>query len=290
MVGVVGAGVMGSGVAHSAAQAGFAVILVDLDDSVLAHAREAVVEAARLRRLLGGGGAVAGADEVLGRITFTTDYARLADATFVFEHVPERWEVKRDVFHRLDAICKASAVLASGTSAIPITRIASATGSPQRVLGIHFMNPVPLKNMVELIQGFHTSEEALDAARGILAAMGKTPVLVRDAPGFVTNRVLMVTINEAVFLLQEGVATAEEVDRIFKGCFGHKMGPLETADMIGLDTVLESIEVLRDAFSDSKYRPCPLLRQMVDAGLLGRKSGGGFHTYATQGSACTSKT
>lgn len=278
VVGVIGAGVMGSGVAHVAAQAGHDVILIDLSDAILDAARESIRGAIRLQRLLGGPPPPAG---ILDRIACTTDYARLAAATFVIENVPEIWDVKRAVYERLEGVCPAEAIFASGTSAIPITRIASATKRPPRVLGIHFMNPVALKPMVEMIRGFHTSDETLDAARALLARMGKTPVLVRDAPGFVTNRVLMTAINEAAFLLHEGTASAEDVDRIFKGCFGHKMGPLETADMIGLDTILQSIEVLHESFGDSKYRPCPLLRQMVAAGLLGRKSGRGFHAYAT---------
>jgi 3-hydroxybutyryl-CoA dehydrogenase len=160
-----------------------------------------------------------------------------------------------------------------------VTRLGGLTERPDRVLGIHFMNPVPMKPTVEMIRGFHTSEESLDTARRLLAAMGKDAIVVNDMPGFVSNRVLMLTVNEAAFVVQDGVAPAADVDLLFKKCFGHKMGPLETADLIGLDTILYSIEVLHESYADSKYRPCPLLKKMVDAGLLGRKSGKGFYDY-----------
>jgi 3-hydroxybutyryl-CoA dehydrogenase len=208
----------------------------------------------------------------------------LEEADFLIENVVERWDVKRDLYQRIDSVCPGRTIFAANTSAIPITRIASATRRPAKVLGIHFMNPVPLKRSVEVIRGYHTSEETIDAARGLLARMDKECILVNDSPGFVSNRVLMLTINEAIFLVSERVATPADVDRIFKECFGHKMGPLETADLIGLDTILLSLESLYESFSDSKYRPCPLLKQMVDAGLHGRKSGAGFYPYRAVGS------
>jgi 3-hydroxybutyryl-CoA dehydrogenase len=170
-------------------------------------------------------------------------------------------------------------VFAANTSAIPITRIASVTRRASKVLGIHFMNPVPMKTTVEVIRGYHTSDHTIDLAKTLLEQMGKKGIVVNDSPGFVTNRVLMLTINEAICLLQDRVATAEEIDTIFRDCFGHKMGPLETADLIGLDTILYSIEALYDSFNDSKYRPCPLLKKMVDAGLYGRKNSRGFYNY-----------
>jgi 3-hydroxybutyryl-CoA dehydrogenase len=170
-------------------------------------------------------------------------------------------------------------VFAVNTSAISITRIASVTSRAPQVIGMHFMNPVPLKPMVEVIRGYHTSEQTIDTAKALVAAMDKECIVVNDSPGFVTNRVMMLTINEAIFMVQEQVSSVVEIDRLFKQCFGHKMGPLETADLIGLDTILLSIEVLYESFNDSKYRPCPLLKQMVDAGLYGRKSGRGFYTY-----------
>lgn len=188
-------------------------------------------------------------------------------------------EYKKDVYEKIDAICPKESVFAANTSAIPITRIASITKRNPQVIGLHFMNPVPMKPIVEAIRGYHTSEETVKTAKKLLAQMNKKCILVNDSPGFVSNRVLMLTINEAIFVLQEKIASVSEVDRIFKSCFGHKMGPLETADLIGLDTILFSIEVLYESFNDSKYRPCPLLRKMVDAGLYGCKSGQGFYTY-----------
>jgi 3-hydroxybutyryl-CoA dehydrogenase len=176
-------------------------------------------------------------------------------------------------------VCSPDAVIIANTSAIPITKIASVGRHPERVVGVHFMNPVPAKPLVELIPGFHTSARTVERTRELLASMGKRWVDVKDASGFVSNRVLMLTINEAAYLVYEGVATAEAVDEVFRGCFGHPMGPLETADLIGVDTILYSVEVLYEHYADSKYRPCPLLKQMTNAGLHGRKTGRGFHTY-----------
>ncbi len=278
-VGVVGAGVMGVGVAQNLAQTGHTVILVDISAAALEHAEKAIRENLRLQRLFQRDLPAEEADAVLARITFTTDYQTLARAEFVIENVPEKWPLKRQVYAQLDAICSPDCIFAANTSAIPITRIASATQRPERVIGTHFMNPVPLKPVVEVIRGVHTSDETFEATNRLLAQMGKEGIPVGDAPGFVSNRVLMLTINEAVYLLMEQVASAETVDRIFKTCFGHKMGPLETADLIGLDTVLDSIQVLYNSFRDSKYRPCPLLQKMVDAGFYGQKNGYGFYRY-----------
>jgi 3-hydroxybutyryl-CoA dehydrogenase len=283
-VGVVGAGVMGVGVAQNLAQAEFRVLLIDLTEEILARARQQIKENLRLHTLLKKSGAQSRPGAVIDRITFSTDCRILEEADFLIENVVERWDVKRDLYQRIDSVCPGRTIFAANTSAIPITRIASATRRPAKVLGIHFMNPVPLKRSVEVIRGYHTSEETIDAARGLLARMDKECILVNDSPGFVSYRVLMLTINEAIFLVSERVATPADVDRIFKECFGHKMGPLETADLIGLDTILLSLESLYESFSDSKYRPCPLLKQMVDAGLHGRKSGAGFYPYRAVGS------
>jgi 3-hydroxybutyryl-CoA dehydrogenase len=274
-VGVVGAGVMGVGVAHNLAQYGHEAIVVDLDEAILCRAAEQIRTGNRMARLLGSEAPQADLD----RIRFTTDDRDLAEADFVIENITEKWELKREVYPRLDRLCRPEVVFAANTSAISITRLAGLTDRPDRVLGMHFMNPVPMKPAVEVIRGWHTSEETLDTARALLTGMGKQAIVVADAPGFVSNRVLMLTINEAIYLVQDQVASAAEVDRIFKSCFGHPMGPLETADLIGLDTILQSVEVLHDSFADCKYRPCPLLKQMVDAGLHGRKSGQGFYTY-----------
>jgi 3-hydroxybutyryl-CoA dehydrogenase len=279
LVGVVGAGVMGKGVAQDLAQTRHRVILVDISEEILERARSEIQRSIRFSRMLKKGEGQESADAVMGRIELTTSYERLADVDFVIENATEKWEVKREIYARLDEVCPARCVFAADTSAIPITRLASVTKRPAQVLGIHFMNPVPLKSTVEMIRGYHTSDETLEVAKSLLAGMGKKAVVVNDSPGFVTNRVLMLTINEAIYLVQDQVAPAEDVDVIFRDCFGHKMGPLETADLIGLDTILYSIEVLYESFNDSKYRPCPLLKKMVDAGLHGRKSGRGFYAY-----------
>ncbi|HKQ08672.1 MAG TPA: 3-hydroxyacyl-CoA dehydrogenase NAD-binding domain-containing protein [Blastocatellia bacterium] len=278
-IGVIGAGVMGVGVAQNLAQSGFEVILIDISRQVLDEAKAQIRQNLRLQMLLGKEAAQASSGEVIKRIDFSEELSRLESADYVIENVTEKWEIKRELYKRIEAVCPPPCVFAANTSAIPITRIASATGRADRVIGIHFMNPVPMKKTVEVIRGFHTSDATIATTAHLLAAMGKEWVMVNDAPGFVSNRVLMLTINEAIYLVQDGVATPEAVDQIFRDCFGHKMGPLETADLIGLDTILLSVEVLYESFSDSKYRPCPRLRQMVDAGLLGRKSGKGFYTY-----------
>jgi 3-hydroxybutyryl-CoA dehydrogenase len=283
-VGVVGAGVMGVGVAQALAQTGHRVLLLDRAAEPLERAERELRRNLRLHRLLAPGkdaaaGAQASPDAVLSRICFSTDPARLADVHFVIENVPEKWEIKRELYPRLDAVCAPGVVFAVNTSAISITRVAALTQRPAQVIGIHFMNPVPLKPTAEVIRGFHTSDETVATAKRLLDGMGKKGVVVRDSPGFVSNRVLMLTVNEAIGLVQDGVAEPEEIDRIFRECFGHKMGPLETADLIGLDTILYSIDVLYESFRDSKYRPYPLLQKMVDAGLHGRKSGRGFFVY-----------
>ncbi|MEV5718775.1 3-hydroxyacyl-CoA dehydrogenase NAD-binding domain-containing protein [Amycolatopsis mediterranei] len=274
-VGVVGAGTIGIGVSQAFAAGGIAVTLVDTAPEALAGARRQIAEDVRMARMFR-------ADEPPVRtelITCTTDLAELADAGFVVENVTEKPELKRAVHQRLDEICAPRCVFGVNTSAVPITRVAGFTGRPDRVIGTHFMNPAQLKPMVEVIRGFHTSDETLETTRKLIAAIGKESVVVADSPGFVTNRVLMLTVNEAICLLDEGVATAAEIDLLFVRCFGHRMGPLATADLIGLDTVRYSLDVLLENFNDPKYRPSTLLSQYVDAGLLGRKSGRGFFTY-----------
>ena len=280
VVGVVGAGVMGVGVAQNLAETGHQVILVDLTEEQLGKAKTTIRQNLRMRGLfMKSKEPQEQSGAVLDRITFTTDYDEFERAGFIIENVVEKWDVKAEVYPRLDNICPQHCVFAANTSAISITRIGSVTRRPDRVLGMHFMNPVPLKSMVEVIKGHHTSDETLDRAQALLTAMGKEFIVVNDMPGFVSNRVLMLTVNEAIFLVQDQVTTAENVDRIFKTCFGHKMGPLETGDLIGLDTILFSLDVLYESYNDSKYRPCPLLKKMVHAGLLGRKSGKGFYNY-----------
>ncbi len=278
-VGVVGAGVMGVGLGQNLAQTEHRAILVDISEAVLEHAREEIRKNLRFQGMFQKGAKKEDPEAVLGRIQFTTDLEALSAADFVVENATEKWAIKKEIYPKIDAICPAHAVFAANTSCIPVTKIGAATQRPDRVLGMHFMNPVPLKPMVEVIRGHHTTEETIQTALRFLRQMGKDGIVVNDSPGFVSNRVLMLTVNEAVFLVHEGVATAEQVDQLFKTCFGHKMGPLETADLIGLDTILFSVEVLYEEFNDSKYRPCPLLKKMVDAGLHGRKNGKGFYDY-----------
>lgn len=283
-VGVVGAGVMGIGVSQNLAQTGHQVILLDISDDILQRAREKIRQNVRFQGLISRSAGGTNPDEVLKQITFSTDYQLLGDVDYVVENVTEKWEIKKDVYIQMDAICPDHCVFAADTSCISITRIGSITKRPDRVIGMHFMNPVPLKLTVEVIRGYHTSEETIEQSRTFLASMGKNCILVNDSPGFVSNRVLMLTINEAIYLVHDQVASPQDIDLIFKECFGHKMGPLETADLIGLDTILYSIEELYDSFNDSKYRPCPLLKKMVHAGLHGRKSGRGFYSYELPGS------
>jgi len=279
VVGVVGAGVMGVGVSQNLAQTGHQVVLLDVSEEILEQAKQQIKNNLRFQGFFKKGEKTDSPDEILHRIKLSTDYQFLEAAEFVIENTTEKWHVKKDVYGKIDAICPANTVFAANTSAIPITRIASVTKRAPKVIGIHFMNPVPMKPVVEMIRGYHTSDQTIETAKTLLAQMGKQCIIVNDSPGFVSNRVLMLTINEAIFLLQDQVASAEEIDRIFKACFGHKMGPLETADLIGLDTILFSVEVLYESFNDSKYRPCPLLKKMVDAGLHGRKNGQGFYAY-----------
>ncbi|MBN3889975.1 MAG: NAD-binding protein [Nostoc sp. JL31] len=278
-VGVVGAGVMGIGVAQNLAQTGHQVILVDISENTLDKAKHEIRNNIRFQGFFKKSDKTETPDSILDKIEFSTNYKMLENSDFVVENVTEKWDIKKEVYPLLDSICPANCVFAANTSAIPITQIASATKRADKVVGIHFMNPVPMKPMVEMIRGYHTSDITIEIAKKMLDQMGKECIIVNDSPGFVSNRVLMLTINEAIFLLQDQVSTAEDIDKIFKSCFGHKMGPLETADLIGLDTILFSIEVLYESFNDSKYRPCPLLKKMVNAGLHGRKSGKGFYAY-----------
>jgi len=280
IIGVIGAGVMGGGIAQNLAQTGHQVILVDLSSEILDQAKAGIRENIRLQTLLQKNGGPDNPDKILGRISFGTDYDLFRQVVFIIENVPEKWEVKKEVYPKIDRICPEQCIFASNTSAIPIARLASLTERASQVIGMHFMNPAPLTSTVEVIPGPHTSEETVEKAKKLLHQMGKEGIEVNDSPGFVTTRVLMVTINEAIFLLQEQVTTAKDVDRIFKTCFGHRMGPLETADLIGLDTILYSLNVLYDSFNNSKYRPCPLLKKMVAAGIYGQKSGQGFYNYS----------
>ncbi len=276
-IGVVGAGVMGVGVAQNLAQTGHEVVLVDKSEAILTDALAKIRQNCRMSRMMGG--PALDADEILSRISTGVGADTVAKADIVIENVTEDWEIKREVYEALDAACQPETVFVVNTSAIPITKVGAVTGRPAQVIGVHFMNPVPSKPAVEMIPGFHTSPETIQRTRDLLAAMGKTAIDVKDSCGFISNRLSHVFMNEAAFLVYEGVATAESVDEVFRSCFGHPMGPLQTADLIGVDTVLDSIAVIHEHYADPKYRPCPLLKQMVEAGHTGRKSGRGFYAY-----------
>lgn len=281
-LGVVGAGVMGRGLAQTAAQAGIDVVLIDVDAGALDSARSEIFNTIRLASMMQRGTSnEEPVEAVLQRIKTTSDLAALSEVDFLVENISEKIALKQSLYPQLDDVCNSDCVFAANTSAISITRIGGWTQRPEKILGMHFMNPVPMKPMVEVIRAFHTTEATIDRAKAFLADINKEGVVVNDMPGFVSNRVLMLTVNEAIFLLQDHVATAADIDKIFKGCFGHKMGPLETGDLIGLDTILYSLDVLYDAYNDSKFRPAPLLKKMVDAGLHGRKTGEGFFKYPT---------
>jgi 3-hydroxybutyryl-CoA dehydrogenase len=274
---VVGAGQMGSGIAQVAAQAGLAVHLADVDEATLGAGLETIeknlsrsVEKERISR--------EEMDETLARIESGTEYA--ADADLAIEAVVETAEAKTEVFQALDERLGEDAILASNTSSISITELAAATGRPQRFIGMHFFNPVPLMKLVEVVRGLQTADETCSTVHELAERLGKEPVEVNDFPGFVSNRILMPMINEAVYCVMEGVAGPEEVDAVMKLGMNHPMGPLALADLIGLDTCLHIMEVLHEGFGDTKYRPCPLLKRYVAAGRLGRKSGRGFYEYA----------
>ncbi len=277
-IAVIGAGTMGNGIAHAAARSGFKVILYDLEQRFLDRAVSTIAknldrEVAKTK--------ITANDKMaaLSRITAVTQKSALSEADFAIEAVVEDVETKLKVFEAMDEIARPGVILASNTSSISITKIASKTKRPDKVIGMHFMNPVPMMTLVEVVRGLATSDETCKATKELAESMRKTPVEVNDFPGFVSNRVLMPMLNEAIYCLMEGVGTAEAVDSVMKLGMNHPMGPLALADLIGLDVCLDIMNVLHQGLGDSKYRPCPLLRKMVDAGHLGRKSGRGFYVY-----------
>jgi 3-hydroxybutyryl-CoA dehydrogenase len=277
-VGVIGAGTMGNGIAQVFAQSGFSVTLVDVAQPLLDRAR-ASIEKSLGKFVEKGKLSVNVRDATLGRLATTTAIEQLSDADYIVEAIVEQAEAKRALFTSLDAITRPEVILASNTSSISITLIAAATMRPDKVLGMHFMNPVPLMPLVEVIRGQVTSAETMRAASDLCVALGKTPIEAADYPGFIANRILMPMINEAIYAVMEGVGTAEAIDAVMRLGMNHPMGPLTLADFIGLDVCLAILNVLHEGLGDPKYRACPLLRRMVAAGLLGRKSGQGFYTY-----------
>src|SRR5688572_832799 len=277
-IAVIGAGQMGSGIAHVAAVSGYPVTMIDVADSALEKGRSTI--AGNMERQVKKGTLDATArDAALSRIDLSTTLDAAAAANVVIEAATERADLKFRIFEDLDRIAQAGAILATNTSSISITTIAARTKRPESVIGMHFMNPVPVMQLVEVIRGLATSDETTTRVTALARALGKTPVEVNDAPGFVANRVLMPMINEAVYCLMEGVGTAESIDTVMKLGMNHPMGPLALADLIGLDTCLSIMEVLHRGIGEDKYRPCPLLRKYVDAGWLGRKAGKGFYDY-----------
>lgn len=281
-IGVIGAGVMGADIALDLSGHNYQVVLKDLTDELLDKARTRIEQQYKFVKMMKKNALSCSVGDVLSRITFVTNYDRFEEVSIVVENVTESIEVKDRVYTELKDVCGDDVIFGVNTSCISITRIASRMPKPQNVIGMHFLNPVPLKALVEVIRGYHTTDETVEMTRRFLKSLDKMCVVVNDHSGFVINRVLMLTINECIWLVHDGVASAADIDKIFKVGFDHKMGPLATADLIGLDTILNSLLVLHESYKDPKFRPCPLLQEMVYAGLLGQKSGKGFFEYRTR--------
>src|SRR5665213_804960 len=278
-VAVLGAGTMGNGIAHLFARSGYNVILRDVEQSFLVRARDTIARNLD-REIKRGKIEESDKSQVLTRIFTTTDFSEIARADFAVEAIPERLDLKLSVLREADKLLRPEVILASNTSSISVTTLAAATGRPDRIIGMHFMNPVPVMALVEVIRALQTSDDTFHTTMSLCERLQKKPVAVNDAPGFVSNRVLLPMINEAAFTVMEGVATVEAIDSIMKLGMNHPMGPLELADFIGLDVCVSILDVLHEGFGDPKYRACPLLRKMVAAGWLGRKSGRGFYSHA----------
>ena len=284
-IGVLGSGNIGIGVVTDLLLHGISAVVVDISQDILQRAQAEVLENVRFAPLLSKSLPRITRDEALQRMLLTTDLKDLASCDFIIENVTEDWGVKKPLYEHLDRVLPVDVCFGANTSCISITQIGSATRRPDNVVGIHLMNPVYLKPTVEVIRGLHTSDRTVDTLLRLFSRLNKEAIIVEDLPGFVSNRISHLFMNEAAFVLQDNVATAEKIDMIFKKCFGHKMGPLETADLIGLDTVMRSLDVLYESFHDPKYRCCPLLRKLAHAGHLGRKTGRGFHLYPGAGAA-----
>lgn len=278
-VAVIGAGNIGAGVATDLVLHGIDTVLVDISAAQLEKARTEIAKNVRFAPLLSKNLPRISTEEALGRARFTQDIGDVAPCQFVVENVTEDWPTKEKVYEQLDRVSPSEVCFGVNTSCILITRVGGITRRADKVVGIHFMNPVHLTSTVEVIRGYHTSEATLTKVKALLGQLSKQGIVVGDMPGFASNRIFHLFLNEAIFVLQDQVATAQEIDSIFKQCFSHSMGPLETADLIGLDTVMRSLDVLYDSFQDPKFRCCPLLQKMVYAGHLGRKSGKGFYEY-----------
>jgi 3-hydroxybutyryl-CoA dehydrogenase len=288
LIAVLGGGQMGSGIAQVFAQSGFKTVIYDLAASALDKSKAGITK--NLDRAVEKGKLTADEREaVLGRLTWTSNLADLAETDLVVEAIIEKLETKLQTWKQLDELCRPTTIFASNTSSLPITQLAGGVSHPERFIGMHFMNPVPVMQLVEIIRGYMTSDAVYQTIFDLSKTLGKVPVTVEDSPGFISNRILMPMINEAIFCLYEGIATKEDIDTVMKLGMNHPMGPLTLADFIGLDTCLFIMEVLYRDFADSKYRPCPLLRKMVQAGQLGRKTGAGFYTYDTAPKAVAAK-
>lgn len=278
-VSVIGAGIMGSDVALDLSSQGYKVVLIDVSEEKMSQAAESIKKSYQLMQFVKKEKVDLSLDDILKNIQFTTSLKHVINSNIIIENVTENWETKETLYTSLNKFTNEETLYLVNTSCISITRIAGLMNYPENVIGAHFMNPVPLKKMVEVIKGRRTSQETILKVKDFLKSLDKRAVVVDDFPGFVSNRILMLTINEAIWTVQDQVATPSKVDRIFKEGFGHKMGPLETGDLIGLDTILNSLKVLYEEFKDPKFRPCPLLVKMVDSGCYGRKTGKGFFEY-----------
>ena len=270
---------MGCDIAIDLASLGYSVVLKDIDSASLKNAEITIRENFKFFKLMKAQYAELSLDDLLTRISLVEDYRDFGDIEFIIENITEDYQCKEILYLELGKICTEDTIYGVNTSCISITKIAALMPRPENVIGVHFLNPAPMKELVEVIRGFHTSDDTVEKTRRFLSSIKKTCVVVNDYPGFVINRVLMLTINECIWVVQDQVAVPEDVDKIFKIGFSHKMGPLATADLIGLDTILRSLNVLYESYNDPKYRPCPLLKKMVHAGILGKKSGKGFFKY-----------